>query len=331
MITNNLSKEEILKLVSEEQIYKYYLGDNFGINKSILVPWREKINSIPSLNLFYSSNGTLLWKDHSYSEVGNVFQFVMKFNNCNYFEALKKIQDGIGIICGNNISNKFLGNNNLYQVKQPKEIIKKETKIEYTKKEWRLNEYSWWKSQGISDFTINKFNINLADKVYINDKLKIIGSRHNPVYIYTQNERYRIYIPLNPKGRRWYGNMKSEDLQGLEFIPDNYNELILLIKSYKDNASVWENSGIKCVNKPGETYTWTKEDIDKIKIKSTNLLYLGDFDYAGIKTAQKLKREFGINPIFLSTNRFERREDYTDSILIRGVEKTKEKLKELIK
>jgi 5S rRNA maturation endonuclease (ribonuclease M5) len=333
MITNNLSKEEILKLVSEEQIYKYYLGDNFSINKSILVPWREKINSIPSLNLFYSSNGTLLWKDHSYSEVGNVFQFVMKFNNCNYFEALKKIQYDIIINSNHNPGSLSNNQNNLRNIKRLPDINRKQEikRIIHESKDWGIKDLTWWKDQGISRETLDLFNISNGDKVFYNGKLWLTSSIYNPIYIYSQDSTIKIYRPLMPKGKRFLGNMKNSTILGLNLIPDNYNELIILGKAYKDCASIWENNKIKSICKAGESCYWTTEDIERIKKKSTKLILLGDFDYTGVMIVNKAKRDFNLPYIFMSTNRHERRLDYTDSVLKNGIEFTVNKLNQLIK
>lgn len=320
----DLNKEELLQLVSPEDIFKYYLGSDFTLNKSISSPIRK--DNVPSFSLFYSTKGDLLYKDFAYNESGDCIKFVQRLFNLDYFQALKKIQNDI--ITNSYSSTNYSTNNRRSRVKI--KSTKKETKIEYTKKDWSTKEYNWWKAQGISDFTLNNFNVQLGDKIYINGKLSIIGIRSNPVYIYTQNSRYRIYIPLNPKGKRWYGNMITEDLQGLEYIPDNCNSLILIQKSYKDLMAISEQLGIYGVCKPGEGYKWTPEDITKLQTKSLKLISNFDFDYCGIHNANDLKKKYKIPYIFMSTSRTERRLDYTDTFKLYGKEYTDTKILNLL-
>ena len=329
MIDNNYSSEQILSTVSEEQIYKYYLGSNFCINRTIKTPWR--VDELPSFNLFYSDANALLWQDHSYNETGNVFKFVMKLNNCTYLEALKLVQNEI--ITNSNYNPGYLSNSqsdSRINKRLPGTNRKEEFKLTYESKDWGIKDLTWWKNQGISRETLDLFNINNASKVFYNGKLWLVSSIYNPIYIYSQDSTIKIYRPLMPKGKRFLGNMKNSTILGLDLIPDNYKELIILGKAYKDCASIWENNKIKAICKAGESCYWTKEDIERIKKKSTKLVLLGDFDYTGIMVVNKAKRDFKLPYVFMSTNRHERRIDYTDSILINGIPNTVLKLKKLL-
>lgn len=313
---NYLSKEELLKVISQEDIFRFYLGSNFVLNKSISSPIRK--DSIPSFSLFYSTKGDLLYKDFSHQESGDCIKFIQRLFSIDYHSALKKIQHDI--IDKNNFSTNYtkVDNNNSERLYTPK--YKRQTEITIQPKPFRKKDYEWFKSQGISDFTLDKFNVQCADKVYINSKLSLIGLVNNPIYFYTQNSRYRIYIPLNPKGRRWYGNMLSQDLQGLEYIPDNSNSLILIQKSYKDLMAISEQLGIYGVCKPGEGYKWLQEDILKLQSKSSKLITNFDYDFCGVHNANDLKKKYKIPYIFMSNSRTEKRLDYTDTYKLYGKE-----------
>lgn len=311
---NNLSKEDILKFVSEESIYLKYIG-YLPVNKSISNPLRKDLT--PSFSLFYANNGKLLWKDHSYNETGDCFNFVMKLFNLNFKESLLKIYTDVLL------TDNFLNStNNKDSTRNNKRLYRHNNKtspqISIQYKSFQKQEYQWWKVQGISEATLEKFNTKLADKVYINGFLKIISTRYNPCYVYTEGSKYRLYLPLNSKGKRWYGNMDSSCIQGLEYIPNNCDSLILIQKSYKDLMAIYEQLNIHGVCKPGEGYKWFPEDIQKVKQKSNLIVSNLDFDYCGIHNANDLKKNYNIPYIFMSNSRNQKRNDYTDNFRLFG-------------
>jgi len=311
---NNLSKEDVLKLVSEESIYLKYIG-HLPINKSISNPLRR--DTTPSFSLFYADNGKLLWKDHSYNDVGDCFNFVMKLFNLNFKESLLKIYtDALSI---NSFPNSADNKNSTGSSKGlHRHNNKTGSQISIQFKSFQNQEYKWFAEQGISPNTLEKFNVRLADKVYINGFLKIISTRSNPCYVYTQDSKYRLYLPLNPKGKRWYGNMSSDCIQGLGYIPDNCNAIILIQKSYKDLMAINEQLGLYGVCKPGEGYKWLLGDIQKIKQKSNLIVSNLDFDYCGVHNANNLKKNYSIPYIFMSNLRNQKRNDYTDNFRLFG-------------
>lgn len=320
----------ILDRINEEDIYERYLGDNFIIGRSIKVPWRKDDTS--SFSLFYNENNKLLWKDHAYNKAGNVFQFVQNYFNLNFSQTLKKIKHEL---LSNNSSNgnSIYNNNPISNINRQlySPINKSKAQITFQPKPFSKKEIEWWKDQGISTNGLERFKVISAEKVFYNENLWMTSIVSSPIYLYEKDNKFKIYRPLNVKGYRWSGNMSNSTLLGIDLIPDNYNELILLNKSYKDVISVYENNNIQGICKAGESCYYTKEDIDLIKRKSNKLLYIGDFDYTGIMIANKLKRDFGIKSIFLTTNRHERRLDYTDYFKQFGKELTINKLNTLIK
>jgi len=102
-----ITKELILKKCSQEQIYSHYLG-KYKIGSAMKCPWRE--DRTPSFSLFYNSTGVLLWIDHSYHEIGNVFQLVQRIFNLRFVETLKKISVDLHLNTITNFNNKITYN-----------------------------------------------------------------------------------------------------------------------------------------------------------------------------------------------------------------------------
>jgi len=73
-LTNQITKEDILKQYTEYEIFKYYVGD-FEVGQNIRSPLR-KDDSCPSFNIFYSKRyNCLLFKDFAGKEEILLFLF----------------------------------------------------------------------------------------------------------------------------------------------------------------------------------------------------------------------------------------------------------------
>ena len=87
-MTMNLHSEEILKRVSELDIFRFYIGQDILLNRTMLSPLRGENRA--SFNLYQTRKGRIRFKDFA-GEEGSVFDFIMLLFNCDYETALKKI------------------------------------------------------------------------------------------------------------------------------------------------------------------------------------------------------------------------------------------------
>jgi len=102
---------------------------------------------------------------------------------------------------------------------------------------------------------------------------------------------YKIYFPKR-ENYRFICNTTA--VQGLRQLPPSADFLILT-KSLKD-VMVLRSVGIFSVAWQGESVLPDAETIDELKSRFPLIYSLYDFDPAGIKTANKIKRIYGIRP-----------------------------------
>ena len=70
-----LTKENILKYISEEDIFRKYIGHNFNLGESFKSPLRDD-DDTPSFNVYYNiEQGRVLYKDFGRTS-GSAFTFV---------------------------------------------------------------------------------------------------------------------------------------------------------------------------------------------------------------------------------------------------------------
>src|SRR5690606_14701173 len=84
-----LTKQNILKYVSEYQIYSYYLG-NFKIGGNMSSPFREDNN--PSFGIFIGKYGDLAYNDYKLGG-GDCISFVARLEKVSYYQAMILIND----------------------------------------------------------------------------------------------------------------------------------------------------------------------------------------------------------------------------------------------
>ena len=193
----NLS-EYILDNINEIDIYQYYL------NKKIKhIPFKSQSpfhkDEHPSFSLF-SKDNHILWKDFTLGTTGNVFTFIMKLYNLNYFDSLKKINEDLII---KQISNII--------IKQKCNTIKniEKSKIDlvfyyFKDKEIPKSYWNYWnKYKVITKEILDKNNVRCPKYVYLNNNLHFSYKDDDILIRYTwklKNDNknyYKVYKPYN--------------------------------------------------------------------------------------------------------------------------------------
>lgn len=321
---NYLSKEDLLKVISQEDIYRYYLG-SLPINKSISSPYRKDLT--PSFSLFYSNNGRLIFKDYAYNETGDCFTFVMKLFNISFKESLIKIQKDV---IHKNISGITNTKVNLeYNKRLYPSYNKRQTEITIQQRDFQKQDLEYWIKYNINEDILQLLNIKVADKVYYNSKLWRVYSKYNPIYVYPANDNLlKLYFPLADKAKKWSGTVKSDYIYHLDLLPDNYNELIILTKAVKDVGTLY-SLGYKGICFSSESVLLNQDLLDKIHLKSYKIFGLYDNDMTGLNQIANLKK-FNIPGCTIEENINSKRLDVSDFFMNYGKERTEEKIKELL-
>ena len=92
-----ISREDILKHVTQERIYGFYLGEQITTLGVYHSPLRE--DNIPSFALFFHrvEPNILMFKDFATGDCGDFVAMVRKLFNLSYSEALEKVAFDLGL------------------------------------------------------------------------------------------------------------------------------------------------------------------------------------------------------------------------------------------
>ncbi len=289
-----INLENILKIVNEESVYRYYYPGKFyiGLHKS---PFRNDRKSSFSI---YITRGRIKWRDHSTGERGDCVDLVMKVTGLTQHESLERIY--LDLIKNTSVKRTRI------------ESITPEIDLSINSKPYadikivnRVSSYQddlYWLRYNITRDIRDSYYTGVADKVYLNNKLWATYSNHNPIYYYyfPDTDHLKIYRPFE-KNSKWLGNVdNNQDIQGYYQCDIKNREigLLVLTKSMKD-VMFLRSFGIDAMAINGENHEFNADFIRHLRKYCKNIVSLYDNDKAGVLAALKLWRTHHIPAIFI--------------------------------
>lgn len=324
----------ILKRISQEDIFEYYLGISVRTNYIFKSPLRKDNN--PTCSFTYLHDGTLLYRDWAWSRPHNCFQIVKEIFNLNYHQALHKIADDFDLADSDinvervkEINLKHERINNDPRSKREKSII--EVKV---LKNYQPEVLKYFNSFGISKSTLSKFNVLPINHVWLNGTSNWIYSSSDPAIGYYfgldsyDNQKWKIYF-YSRDGVTRYPRFICNTNRINGWVQyrnvDSSSDLVIITKSMKDVMSLYE-LGYSAIAMQNETTIPYDEIVDELYDHADKVVSLYDNDTTGMRTAYKIEEIFGIKPIFL-----EEEKDISDLIRSTSKQYAKKTLESLIK
>ena len=282
---SNIKREDILAKVSEEMIFEHY---GVPIKKGLFCSKLRNDNH-PTVSLYRSRNGSLLYKDFGSNFCGDCFVFVAALFNVSYQEALKIIANDFNIIQDSKLQVhkaeiKYTGT-------KFKEVS--ETEIQVEIRDFKDYELWWWLKYGITEKTLKKFNVFSCKNIWLNGNVFHYEKDNQLVFGYYGGirngiERWRIYHPRQ-KTYKFIGNWKSIMLQGAHQLPKQGGDYLVITKSLKDVMVLYE-LGIPAIAPCSEHMFMTDKQYEKLCTKFTHVLCCYDNDLPGIQGLNKIHK-----------------------------------------
>ena len=272
-----VTKEKILKKISEYDIFSQYLGFRPVVGQLYLSPLRKDTN--PSFGLFYAKgNKSLLFKDLGTGETGDCFKFVSLIENTSIRQAVLNLHKQL-------VSKKVTK-------RAPKEVIPvKEYKtldIVVDDIPFTVEGLSFWDDFGITESTLDKFNVKQINKFWVNGREYWRATRKKPMFSYFIYSKAKIYRPYF-KRMKFYSSCTINDIQGWAQLDFN-KDTVFITSSLKD-VMLLDELGYTAIAPNGEGHSIPKKALDILRQKFKHVVILYDRDYPGMKAAQKLWRQ----------------------------------------
>lgn len=301
-----ITKENILSLISEINIAINYCGD-FVFNKAFRSPIRNDDN-IPSFVL-YNNDGHVSFRDFKTGDSGDVFELIKVKYQINYFGALMKV------IYDFRLEDKFIVNKDIKVTRQKfkpklgisKSIHNQKVSLDIKSREWRDYDIQYWKQYNITLEILNRYDVIPVEYIFINDKI-IKADKY--AYAYKELKdgiiRYKVYQPFNKK-LKWLSNFLNGTISGWRQMNDN--DHLIISSSLKDTMTL-VSFGYNAINPQTETYNFKPNVISILKEKYSAIYSYYDYDRTGIIQSYKLKRKYGVIPLFTKSTKLKDPSDY---------------------
>ena len=281
----HIKREDILAKVSEEMIFEHY---GVPIKKGLFCS-KLRNDKHPTVALYRSKTGALLYKDFGSSFCGDCFTFVAALFNVSFHDALLIVANDFNIIKSDNLEKHNA------QIKYTGTKFKetKETEIKVEIRDFKDYELKWWYRYGITESTLKKFNVFSCKNIWLNNEIFHYEKENQLIFGYYGDirenmERWRIYFPRQ-HSYKFIGNWKSIMLQGAHQLPKNGGEYLVITKSLKDVMCLYE-LGISAIAPCSEHMFMTDKQYEKLCSKFTNIICCYDNDLAGIQGLNKIHK-----------------------------------------
>jgi hypothetical protein len=282
--------ENIIKHVTEYDIYAYYLG-NFEIGKVYNSPFRK--DNKPSFGVYLGNNGVLMYNDYLLGS-GNCISFTQRMENCSWFEAMCIINKRY------NIGFPYTANKQSSYKHKPvitniKITEKMEKWIDVKVKEWELHDKHYWQQYEISSSTLEFYCVYPIQKLWINN-VQYKVDKHAYAY-YFEPRVFKIYQPFSDTNK-WLTNIKSPEIyQGSYQLPRK-GDLLFITSSLKD-VMVLHEAGFKAIAPHTEHQTLSEALYMHYAERFNSIVIFYDNDEAGIYHANKIVDKYDLKSLIL--------------------------------
>ena len=318
-----LTKSDLLKNVSPEQIFYHYFGNFIVKRKNYPSPFREDKKF--SFGFFYNEFGELISNDFARDEKLDCIAFVAKKFGITYSEAIQKIMFDFNfheqdVNCTPSI---IESNSVLFDEK-----FKKKTKIQIIQKDFNEKELKFWNQYEITKEELINDDVYAYEAAYINKRF--ISSAEIRFAFYqkdlTNNGYFKLYQPYETD-YKWVSNIPLSLPFGIDKL--KYQSDTLIITKGKKEQIILKKLFPDVLATQNESLSSITNCIEESKkFKRTVVIY--DADDPGVSACteitQKYNWEYFNTPRYLFTSR--KIKDVADYVFYYGIKSLEKRLKE---
>jgi len=278
-----ISKESILDLISQEQIFELvfnFIPQEFDY---VVSPLRK--DRTPGCWFSYHTNGVLYFIDFAYSRTHsdcfNLVQDFFKFPN--FYLTLEYVHKTL-------IQGKT-GLEPIIQKEDNIKVVKEKVKLLIEARQYASADVKFW-----SQYGIRKKHL-VEDRVFPVQKLFALNTKSGSHIIdckditYSYNDfpesRKKVYFPMREGSKRFLTNCTKNDVGGINSLM-SYGKELIITKSYKDYR-VLKNSGKNVVWFQNEGMIPNDLILNQLVKNFVNIIVWFDNDQPGIIASEKIK------------------------------------------
>lgn len=290
-----ITKEYILRYLSEETIFERYLGFYPKLGTFYTNPLRK--DEFPGCSFFVrNSDNRLIFNDHAWKQF-DCIDVVMQFYSFRYKRALKAIAEDFNLI-GGGTDNKA-GDKAIVNVLNKAAIVSN-SQIRVIRKPFTREEVKWWNKGGlvvtekelIEDgiYSISQFAIFFNDEIVVERaKLRMAFAYHHGGY------NYQLYFANEKEKKNKFRNSRGLKLGDLNKLQYDVN-YVVITKSKKD-CFFLRRFGVNAFYVINEKVILDPEFIAELRKTYAVIFTLFDNDYTGKKQSIVYKKKYKTIPL----------------------------------
>jgi hypothetical protein len=285
----DLTQENILKRISEFDIFKMYMPNDWKVNQITNSPFREDRNPSFLISNRYGSLGYIDYGNTDYR--GDCVHFVRQLYKLpSLDETLRKIDNDFGLgISSGKPTDKY--KKIVKEYKQPESIGKRYVKIQVLPHNFSKLDLDYWNlfHQDISN--LKRENIYSVKKIFLNKK-RFSFDETQPCFGYYYEGYWKIYRPFENKKRKWLpNNVPITMMDGKECIKDA--DIAFINKSKKDYMVVRKILATTCAVQNEGIACFSQENVKFLRDNSRRQVLSFDSDSTGVENSQQITELFG--------------------------------------
>ena len=341
--------DKLFKFTDDYEIYTHFLGFEPELGETIHSPIRA-VDDYPSFALFIPTRIKTLrrvdeiwFKDLADGRFGDVIQFVKLYAHQNLDINLNSTYEIIKFIDSELELEIFNHNDKNYtrKLKARDFSYHKTTKdIYYKSRPFTKKDKNYWGKLELTTEDLEHFNVKSV-RYLLNDNNQIRKefSSNELAFVYNIYDKVKLYQPNAPKQFKFRNSCPGDNpyyYQGWEQLEGH--DTLIITKSMKDLMVFWKffkfilKTPVDVLAPHAESINLSDQFITAIKNTYKRIIVVSDYDLAGVKFANKLKKS-GLEIKFVSTTRISINnklkvldKDISDFLSNHGKEKTKKLL-----
>lgn len=298
-----LSPEDLFRKASQEELFSFYLRRPARPGGRYCNPARNDRN--PSCTLLSSTDGHLRLIDHSIQASYDIIDLVGALYGLSYKQSLKRIYQDLRITDRPDLlpmQRRLVG----YATGGVK------SEIGVVVQPYTEEDAEYLSKRGITREIARYFQIHSLSLVQLNR-----GEGFKTVYHYKKGDpalgfflgekngtqKWKVYFYKRGKDSTRLRFMSNTNrMSGYAQLPEK-GDLLVMTKSMKDVACLY-SCGITAVSMQGEGHVPYPEIAEELQSRFTRIVSLYDFDPAGVRTANIMRKRYGWPALLLTNGRF---------------------------
>lgn len=279
-----LTKESVLRNRTPLELFTYYIPQFKEPGKRFCSDIRKDSN--PSCVIYEHG----LYIDYGTGKRYDIFSYLQDKYMCNFYEVLQIINNDFNLGLGD----KPLPSPLVFGIKERTEVDIKFKSIPFTKE--ALDYYAkgaitkeildlYWHKQ-LEAFWVNDHYFNVKKQLcFLQPEIK------------KGEWVYKIYMPNNPKGKKFPASNDGGAIYGLRQLPDKGD--LLFITSSKKDIMALRGIGYNAISGTSESVNFTEDLFNHLRPRFKKIIFLYNNDEQGRQKGQELSSTWGSPAIFI--------------------------------